>query len=327
MFRRGIWILALTMLLATPVLAADFPTRAISVICPVTPGGTLDLNARAFATVAEKLVGKPVVVLNKPGASGGVGTAALAEAKPDGYTIGLGWSTQTAIIIQETVAGRKPPFTLDDFAVLGRLTDSPPLLVVNYKNPWKTAKEAIEDVKAHPGTYTFAGSGIYSIGHLPFLPLDQELHTKTKLVPTRGGGENTSLLLGGHVTFLAQYPGPALPLVKSKQVRALACWGEKRVKNFEDVPTFKELGYNVVYTAWVGLLAPKATPAPILEKLRMLVKQATSDPVFVDTMQKAGDQVDYADAETAKKAWQKEYNELYPLILALEKEKEKDKKQ
>jgi len=317
------FLMASALFLATPVFAADYPSRAISLVCPVNPGGTLDLNARAFAGVAEKLLGKPVVVLNKPGASGAIGTAFVAEAKPDGYTIGLGWSSQTAIIVQEMVNGRKPPFALEDFSVLGRLTDSPPLLVVTHNNPWKTAREALADVKAHPNTYSYAGSGIYSIGHLPFMLLDKELKTKTKLVPTRGGGENVSLFLGGHVTFLAQYPGPALPLVKSKQIRALAQWGGKRVKNFEDVPTFKELGYNVVYTAWVGLLAPKATPAPILERLRSLVKQVTSDPAFVSTMEKAGDQVDYTDAETTRMAWQKEFNQLYPLIEELEKEKEK----
>ena len=186
-------------------------------------------------------------------------------------------------------------------------------------------QEVIAAVKAHPNTYSYAGSGIYSIGHLPFEVLAKALKLEIRLVATRGGGENVSLLLGGHISFLAQYPGPALPLVKARQVRALAQWGERRVKNFEDVPTFRDLGCNVVYTAWVGLLAPRNTPAPILEKLRALVKQVTSNPAFVSTMEQAGDRVDYADAEATKKAWQKEYDQLYPLIE--EREKEQLKKQ
>jgi tripartite-type tricarboxylate transporter receptor subunit TctC len=98
-------------------------------------------------------------------------------------------------------------------------------------------------------------------------------------------------------------------LVKSKQMRALACFGEKRVKNFEDVPTFKELGYpNITFYSWYGLLAHKDTPAPILEKLRKLVRDVTSDPAYLDVLEKAGDLVDYADAETTKKAWQKDRN-------------------
>ena len=111
---------------SAPAWVADFPTRAIMLICPVTPGGSLDLNARAFATVAEKRLGKPVVVVNKPGSSGAVGTLAVLDSKPDGYTWCLAWPTQTAIIIEEVVNGRKPPFTINDFAVLGRMVNSPP---------------------------------------------------------------------------------------------------------------------------------------------------------------------------------------------------------
>ena len=164
---RVIRLMALIILLAAPVAAAEYPTRAVSLICPVTPGGILDITARAFAAVAEKHLGKPVVVLNKPGGSGALGTTSLAEAKPDGYTIGLGWSSQTAMIIQDIVAGQKPSFTIDDFAVLGRLTNSPPIFIVNYNSRWKTMKEVVEDIKAHPNAYSYPGSGIYSMAHLP----------------------------------------------------------------------------------------------------------------------------------------------------------------
>lgn len=327
MIRRVIGLMALGVFFAAPVPAADYPTRVITLICPVTPGGILDITARAFAAVAEKHLGKPVVVLNKPGGSGALGTTALAEAKPDGYTIGLGWSSQTAMIIQDIVAGQRPPFTIDDFAVLGRLTNSPPIFIVTYNSRWKTMKEVIEDVKAHPNTYSYPGSGIYSMAHLPHEVMAKELGLKMHFVPTRGGGEAMTLILGGHVSFGVAYPGHGLPLIKAKQIRPLAQFGERRVKNYEEVPTLKELGYNITYYAWVGLLAPGDTPAPTLERLRKLVKDVSQDAAFVDIIEKAGDLVDYADAETLKNTWVKEYRELYPLIEALEKEKkEKEKK-
>ena len=323
MICRVIYLTALVLFFATPVLAADYPAKAITLICPVTPGGSLDLNARAFAGIAEKHLGKPVVVVNKTGGSGAVGTMAVVEGKPDGYTICLGWPSQTAIIIAEALAGRKPPFIIDDFAVLGRMTNSPIIFTVVYDSPWKTMKEVIADLKSHPpNTYKYAASGIYSIGHLPMEVLNKELGVKTQLVPVRGGGESVALQLGKHTSFGVHYPGPCLPMVKAKQVRALAQFGEKRVKNFEDVPTFKDLGYpDIVYYSWYGLLAHKDTPAPIVEKLRKLVKDVTSDPAYLDILEKAGDVVDYADAETTKRNWQKEYNQIYPLIEALEKEK------
>jgi tripartite-type tricarboxylate transporter receptor subunit TctC len=316
--------------LAVPIFAADYPTRAITLICPVTPGGSLDLNARAFASIAERHLGKPVVVVNKAGGSGAVGTMSVVEGKPDGYTICLGWPSQTAIIIGEIVNGRKPPFTLDDFAVLGRMTNSPPLFNVRYDAPWKTMQECIADLKAHPpNTYKLSASGIYSIGHLPMEILNKEAGVKIQLVPARGGGESISLQLGGHTHFSCRYPGPSLPLVQSKQMRVLASFGEKRIKHYEDVPTFKELGYpNIFFYSWYGLVVHKDTPAPILERLRKLVKDVTEDPAFVTMMDKTGDLVDYANAEDTKKAWQREYNQIFPLIKELELEKkDKEKKQ
>lgn len=332
MIGRIILSVAIAVFVASPVLADDYPTRPITLICPVTPGGSLDLNARAFAGIAEKHLGKPVIVANKPGGSGAVGTMGVIDGKPDGYTICLGWPSQTAIMIGEIVNGRKPPFTIDEFAILGRMTNSPILFTVVYDSPWKNMKEVIADIKSHPpNTYKYAASGIYSIGHLPMEVFNKELGVRTQLVPVRGGGESITLQLGKHTSFGLHYPGPCLPMVQAKQVRALAQFGEKRLKNFPDVPTFKDLGYpGIVYYSWYGLLAHKDTPAPILEKLRKTVKDVTSDPAYLSLMEKSGDLVDYADAEGTKKAWQREYNQIYPLIEALEKErkeKEKEKKQ
>ncbi len=323
MSRRILLIFALLLVLVTPMLtlAQEYPARPITLINPLPPGGTLDLQGRAFAAVVEKYLGKPMVVLNKIGAAGAVGSLTVAQAKPDGYTLGLGWSAQTALIINEILEGRKPSFTVDDFITLGRFTDSSPVFLVPFNSPWKTIQQALEDIKAHPNTYSFSSGGIQSISHLPMEALIVEMGLKLRHVPFQGGGPAFTALIGEHVQCSAQYPGTSLPKIKAKQLRVLASFSEKRLKNYEDVPTFKELGYNVFHSSWVGMVAPKGTPAPIVERLRTLVKQVTADPAFVDVIVKAGDEVEYADAEATKKAWGKEYERLQNLLSRMEKVK------
>lgn len=323
MSRRVLLFLVLSLVFVSPALvrAEEYPARPITLINPLPPGGTLDLQGRAFAAVVEKYLGKPMVVVNKTGAAGAVGSLTVAQAKPDGYTLGLGWSAQTALIINEIIEGRKPSFTTDDFIVLGRFTDSSPVFLVPFNSPWKTIQQALEDIKAHPNTYSFSSGGIQSISHLPMEALIVEMGLKLRHVPFQGGGPAFTALIGGHVQCSAQYPGTSLPKIKARQLRVLASFSENRLKNYEDVPTFKELGYNVFHSSWVGMVAPKGTPAPIVERLRTLVKQVTSDPAFVDVIEKAGDEVDYADAETTRKAWGKEYERLQKLLSRMEREK------
>jgi tripartite-type tricarboxylate transporter receptor subunit TctC len=148
-----------------------------------------------------------------------------------------------------------------------------------------------------------------------------EMGLKLRHVPFQGGGPAFTALIGGHVQCSAQYPGTSLPKIKAKQLRVLASFSDSRLKNYEDVPTLKELGYNVFHSSWVGMVAPKGTPAPIVERLRTLMKQASGDPAFVDVIEKAGDEVDYADAETTRKAWGREYERLQKLLSRVEKEK------
>lgn len=323
MRKRVIWLIILMFFFTVPTIieAEDFPTKAVTTIVPLPPGGNLDFLARLFAPAAEKFLGKPVVVLNKPGAGGISGTLAAAQAKPDGYTICWGWSNQTILIIGETLAGRKPAFTMDDFVVLGKVNDSPTILLVPENSPWKTIQEAIKDVKAHPNTYAFASGGLNSITHLSMEILMGQLGLKIRHVPFQGGGPAYAALIGGHVNFGIQIPAPSLPYIKGKKLRALAQFGERRFKNYEDIPTFKELGYDVVCSSWFGLLAPRGTPAPIVEKLQILVKQVTNDPSFREPMEKAGDQVNYGDPDTTKKGLQEEYEKFSKIMEKLDKEK------
>jgi tripartite-type tricarboxylate transporter receptor subunit TctC len=323
MIWRLTFLLVLPFFLVLPMVtsAEDYPSKPISVISPFAVGGMVDLVARAFAPVAEQYLGKPVVVVTKPGAAGALGYHYTAQAKPDGYTLCIGCSAQTQVIVGDVLTGKRPSFNIDDFVVLGRFCDTPNVFLVPYGSHWKTMRQVIDEVKANPNRYAFSSGGIYSTSHLPMEILMGELKLKLRHVPFQGGGPALNALIGGHVDFSAQSAGTSIGKIKAKQLRALAQFGEKRYVNYEDVPTFKELGYDVVYSAWFGLSAQKETPSPIVEKLRNLVKQVSSDPAFMDVIDKVGDQVNYADAETTKKNWDEEYHKMLELLGRLEKEK------
>jgi len=324
MKRSLLFVLAVSLCCLLPLtgVAGEYPDKPINFINPLPPGGTLDLQARAIAGPLGKYLGEKVVVVNKTGAAGAVGTVAGMTAKPDGYTLLEGWSAQTSLMIGELLAGRKPAFGVDDFEIIGRFTDSPPLFLVPYDSPYQTIQEALAAIKANPGKFAFSSGGIYSISHLPMEILLSELDLKMRHVPFQGGGPAFTALIGKHVQFSAQFPGSSLPKVKAKQLRALACFGEKRIKNYEDVPTFKELGYEgVLYTSWVGLLAPKGIPAPILAKLREATQKAVHDPLFNAVIEKAGDQVRYADAETHQANWKKEFEKMKTLLFKIKDNK------
>ena len=144
------------MWMSLPVAAAEYPTRAITIINPYPPGGTLDIQSRAFAAVAEKLLGQPVVVVNKAGATGMIGSVAGAQAAPDGYTLTTGSTANSCAIEWEIANGRKPPVTNGDFVTIGSFTMSPTLVVVPYNSPWKTVADLINDCKAKPDHYAFS---------------------------------------------------------------------------------------------------------------------------------------------------------------------------
>jgi tripartite-type tricarboxylate transporter receptor subunit TctC len=152
---------------ATLSLAADYPTKPITLINPNAPGGGHDAVSRAFAMVAEKMLGQPVVVLNKAGASTMLGMTAVAQAAPDGYTLGVDSTTTTNALEWEIANGRKPPLTRDDLVPIGGLTVNVPLIIVPYNSPWKTMADMVRDLKAKQGYYAFCSGGLYGGTHFP----------------------------------------------------------------------------------------------------------------------------------------------------------------
>jgi tripartite-type tricarboxylate transporter receptor subunit TctC len=307
---------------APAVTVADepFPSRPITLVVPFPPGGIADLTARPLATVLERIVKQPVVINHKPGAAGAVGNQAVATAKPDGYTLLIGLVSISTIPEVDGLFGRTPVYRLDQFVGVARLNADPPILVVNADTPWKTLKDLLDDVKRRPGEITFASSGPYGASHVP---MEMLLHAtgagRMRHLPTAGGGPATTAVLGNHAQLWASPPALALPHVKAGKMRPLATWGATRLAAYPDVPTLKELGYDVEYYLWTGMFAPKAIPPQVLKTLRDATRQAVQDPEFKTAMDKVQMPIAYQDADEFKTWWDTDARTLAAVIKRIGK--------
>jgi tripartite-type tricarboxylate transporter receptor subunit TctC len=277
---------------------------------------------RGFAAVAEKHFGKPIVVINKQGAGGLVGGKAIVGSPPDGYTIGVDSTTVANNVEWEIANGRKPPFTRHDLTILGSLTLSPFVVVVPYNSPWKTVADLVKDCKEKPGQYSYCSAGMYGGTHLAAVIFTRGLGIRVRHVPYEGGGPCVSALVGEHVHFANHAPPTAVSLIRGKKLRALAVQGSKRLKSLPDVPCVRELGFAVAeHQQWYGISAPKKIPAPIVEKLRDILKKTASDESYIKLIENQGDEVHYMNSEELAKFRDLESEKFSKLFKLLVEEK------
>ncbi len=322
---RCAWIAVILSVLASGIsaLAADYPTRPITLINPMAPGGSHDVLGRAFAAVAEKYLGQPMVVVNKPGATGMIGTLAGAQAAPDGYTLTETSANTTCTVEFEIVEGRKPSFTRKDFINIAAFNMSPTLVIVSYDSPWKTLKDMADDARSKPGHYAYCSGGLYGMSHVPAAILARALGVKLRHVPHSGGGPCITGVVGKHVDFATQYPSTCIPLIRGNKLKVLAVQSDRRLKSLPDVPCTKELGVNAEYYGWVGLSAPLKTPGPIIEKLRDVVKKVAADKTYIDMIEKLGDDVRFKVGDDLDKFWDSETEMVAELFKTLVREEKK----
>ena len=200
--------------------------------------------------------------------------------------------------------GRKPAFAFDQFAPIARLSADSVMLVVNAKRPWKSVKDLVDDAKAHPGVINYSHGGIYGATHLPVEMFTQAAGIKMQQISTQGGGPAMTAALGNHVALLVAHPGVAKPHTDAGTMRPLASLGEKREGAYPDVPTLKELGYDVEYYLWQGLFAPAKTPEPVLQVLRAAVTKAVQTDEFKNALERAGSAPAYRDTATFAAWWE-----------------------
>jgi len=276
--------------------AQSWPTRNITMIVAFPPGGQADLAARPVAAAMEKIVGRSVVVDNRAGAGGMLGNATAVRAEPDGHTLLMALSSMVFLPEAERLYDRKPSYELDQLVPIARVLADPGVLGVREDAPWKSVADLVADAKRRPGQISFSSSGNYGASHVPFEMFQQAAGIKLLHVPYRGGGPAMTAFLGRQVDITAQAPGVINPHARNGKVRLLAHWGGKPTPELAGIPTMIELGYkDVEYYIWAGLFAPSATPAPVVARLREVMREIMANPQVTSVFTNAGSPPAYMD--------------------------------
>jgi tripartite-type tricarboxylate transporter receptor subunit TctC len=314
---RNIPVAVALLLAVSTVFGQDtFPSKPITMIVPFPPGGVADIVGRPLAAQMEKTLKQPVVVVNRTGAGGAIGMAAVAKAPPDGYTILMALSSISIFPVSDRISGKPPSYELTDFAPIALITADPTVLVVAADSPWKTLKDFVATAKAYPGQINYSSSGVYGTLHVAMEIFANAAGIKLFHIPYQGGGPALTALLGGQVHALASGPAPAVGQIKAGKVRALASWSTERLALLPEIPTFKELGYDAEFYIWSGVFAPAAAPTPVLDRLRAVVREAANSPEFKGAMEKVQTPVNYLDAPAFRTYWERDAARLK---VALEK--------
>jgi tripartite-type tricarboxylate transporter receptor subunit TctC len=266
---------------------AEYPDRPIQIIVPYTPGGTVDILARALGARLTAAWGQAVVVLNKPGAGGSIGADAAAKSAPDGYTLFL--STNSPLTTNLALYPSLGYDPVRDFEPVILAGENSLVLAANPKLPVANVADLIALAKRKPGELNAATSGNGSTAHLSLATFNKLAGVTITHVPYRGGAPSLTAALAGEVELVFSDIVPAAPLVQDHRLNGLAMTGLRRAAVAPDIPTLDQSGlhgFNI--TAWIGLVVPKGTPGDIVKKLNLEVGRALKDPEFVAQISKVG---------------------------------------
>jgi tripartite-type tricarboxylate transporter receptor subunit TctC len=279
---------AVLLTMAGYAVAADYPDRAIKLIVPWAAGGDTDLIFRPFVPLLQKYLGQPVIIANVGGASGTVGEREAASAAPDGYTLFGGHDFMHSVYF-----GGMTDLKYTAFDPVCMVASTPSVITVGAKTPWKTFKELVDDAKKRPGEI-IVGASLGSTSQYSIALAAKVAGIKFKYVPYDGTAKRMNALLGGHIEV-----GDSNLTQKGKVdaglLRFLANMADKRTTGLENVPTLKELGYNVEYAVSRGIMVPHGTPADIVAKLNDACAKATKEPEYAKAMLTQGTEVKYLD--------------------------------
>lgn len=292
--------------------ASSYPDRAITFICPWPAGGTADMTMRALCAAAAKQLGQTIVFENRAGASGMLGLKAMAAAKPDGYTIG-----QVPISVTRfSQLGTVQIDPLKDLSYLARTSGQTFGIAVQAGSRWQNLKDFVAEAKAKPGSLTYGSAGMGGATHVGMEEFALAAGVEFNHVPYKGGSFALQDLLGGQIDALADSSSWA-PHVQAGKLRLLATWGERRTQDFKDVPTLKDLGYNVVVDAPNGIAAPKGLEPAVAKRLREAFKVAAASPEFTSACDKIDAPLMYLDGPDYEKYIAATYRKETQLIERL----------
>ncbi len=298
-----------------PLGAQDFPTKPINLVIPLAAGGSNDLTARTFVHLAPEILGQPMIVQCKPGGGGAIGSEIVAQAKPDGHTLLFGHSNCNSVLPAAEGRSKGP----DDLAPVCRINVMDYILVTRADSPFKTFKEMIAWAKANPGKLTFASLGPRGWTSYEWRNLEIKTGIKTRMVIFDGGGEIVPALLGGHVQLGMFFPSNMVSYFKAGTLRPVAVYGAKRYAHLPNVPTVQEEGYTQATPGgvWKGVMAPKGTPRPIIDKLALGFKKMTEHPQAVANMKQLVDEFVYQGPDDFAKFWREDYETFKKLAATI----------
>lgn len=283
--RRLSWLACLYMMtgLAT---AQTWPTKTVTIIVPFPAGGTTDVLARAVSNKLSALIGQPVIVDNKPGAGATLGADYVSKAVPDGHTLLMG-------AVHHTVASnfyKNLRYSFEkDFAPITTVALVPNVMTVSAKSPFNSVKEVIAAGKANPDKLSYGSNGNGTAQHMIGTQFEMETGVKVLHVPYKGSAPLTTDLLGGQVDLSFDTITPVLPFIKEGKLKALAVTTAKRSSTLPNVPTLQEAGVpNLAIGTWFGLLAPAATPKPVIARLNTEIVKIIQSPEFKKQMADIG---------------------------------------
>ena len=270
-----------------PARAQAWPSKPITYVVPFPPGGKSDLTARLIGQEIGKSLGQPVVVENRAGANGNIGSAAVAKAPADGYTLlftGVGSNA-----INHGLYPKMPYDSRKDFAHVTILTRGPNVLVANAGFPAKTVKDFVEVVRASPGRYNYASSGNGASGHMAMELLKMTAGLKIDHIPYKGGAPALTDVIAGQVPFMFVNQDIVIPHIKAGKLRPLGVASLERLAIMPDVPTVAEQGFpGFEAVSWNGMAAPAGTPKPVIDRLHAEVVKALQSPAVAERLTNNG---------------------------------------
>ncbi|MFZ2738391.1 MAG: tripartite tricarboxylate transporter substrate-binding protein [Burkholderiaceae bacterium] len=274
--RTFIFVLSLLLGLTTSIKAQDFPIRPITMVMPYAPGGPGDLVTRIFAAAMQKSLGQQIVVDNTAGASGSIGTAKVARAKPDGYTLLM---IHVSHATNQALFKNLPYHPVDDFEPIGQATEGPMVLLTRKDFPPKDAKEFVAYVKANSSKISLGHAGVGSASHLCGLLFMNAIKVDLTQVPYKGTAPVLNDLMGGQLDILCDQTSTTIPVISAGKVKAYAAAGKNRLASLPDLPALSETGVTGFdISINFGLYAPKGTPALVIEKLSNALQLALKEP-------------------------------------------------
>ncbi|MEP7068139.1 MAG: tripartite tricarboxylate transporter substrate binding protein [Usitatibacter sp.] len=275
-----------SLVLVSAASAQPYPTRTIKLIVPFAAGGSTDIIARFAAEHLRRELGQAVIVENRGGAAGALGTGEIARAAPDGYTLGIA-TVSTMVVYPASRA--KPEYTLDSFSPITNIASMPNVITVGPSIKAKNLTEFIALLKASPGKYSYATSGVGSINHMLGESFQAASGVKLIHVPYKGSGPGMQDVMGGQVDILFDQFPSSKAYIDSGKLRAMGVISPQRVPGYPDVMNMEDVGMKgFVDEAWYGLIAPAKVPPEVLARLTEAMKKVEADPEFRDRVEKVG---------------------------------------